>query len=285
MADTLNVALIQLRSGRDIGAKVAAIAGFVREAAAAGATYVQTPENATVMDEDKVRLVASVTTEEKSTALAAFRDLARELRIWLHIGSMAVAHPSGKLANRSLLIAPDGSIAARYDKIHMFDVDLSGAESYRESRNIEAGGTAVVVDLAGIGPASTRLGLSICYDLRFPHLYRRLAQGGAKLLAVPAAFTKQTGAAHWHVLLRARAIENGCFVLAAAQGGRHENGRETYGHSLIVAPTGEIVAEAGIEPGVLSAHIDLSVVDEFRRKIPSLTHDRNFDGPGPKAPQ
>ena len=285
MADTLNVALIQLRSGRDIGAKVAAIAGFVREAAAAGATYVQTPENATVMDEDKVRLVASVTTEETSTALAAFRDLARELRIWLHIGSMAVAHPSGKLANRSLLIAPDGSIAARYDKIHMFDVDLSGAESYRESRNIEAGGTAVVVDLAGIGPASTRLGLSICYDLRFPHLYRRLAQGGAKLLAVPAAFTKQTGAAHWHVLLRARAIENGCFVLAAAQGGRHENGRETYGHSLIVAPTGEIVAEAGIEPGVLSAHIDLSVVDEFRRKIPSLTHDRNFDGPGPKAPQ
>ncbi len=285
MADTLNVALIQLRSGRDIGANVAAIAGFVREAAAAGATYVQTPENATVMDEDKVRLVASVTTEEKSTALAAFRDLAHELRIWLHIGSMAVAHPSGKLANRSLLIAPDGSIAARYDKIHMFDVDLSGAESYRESRNIEAGGTAVVVDLAGIGPASTRLGLSICYDLRFPHLYRRLAQGGAKLLAVPAAFTKQTGAAHWHVLLRARAIENGCFVLAAAQGGRHENGRETYGHSLIVAPTGEIVAEAGIEPGVLSAHIDLSVVDEFRRKIPSLTHDRNFDGPGPKAPQ
>ena len=285
MANTLNVALIQLRSGRDIGANVAAIAGFVREAAAAGASYVQTPENATVMDEDKVRLVASVTTEEKSTALAAFRDLARELRIWLHIGSMAVAHPAGKLANRSLLIAPDGSIAARYDKIHMFDVDLGGAESYRESRNIEAGSTAVVADMGGIGPASTKLGLTICYDLRFPHLYRRLAQGGATLLAVPAAFTKQTGAAHWHVLSRARAIENGCFVLAAAQGGRHENGRETYGHSLIVAPTGEIVAEAGIEPGVLSAHIDLSCVDDFRRKIPSLTHDRNFDGPGPKATQ
>ena len=285
MANTLKIALIQLRSGRDIGANVAAIAGFVREAAAAGATYVQTPENSTVMDEDKVRLVANVTTEEKSAALGAFRALARELRIWLHIGSMAVAHPSGKLANRSLLLAPDGSIAARYDKIHMFDVDLGGAESYRESRNIEAGGTAVVADLSGIGPASTKLGLSICYDLRFPHLYRRLAHGGATLLAVPAAFTKQTGAAHWHVLLRARAIENGCFVLAAAQGGRHENGRETYGHSLIVAPTGEIVAEAGIEPGVLSAHIDLSVVDDFRRKIPSLTHDRNFDGPGPKAPQ
>jgi deaminated glutathione amidase len=274
----LHVALIQLRSGRDIGANVATIAGFVREAAAAGATYVQTPENSTVMDEDKARLIANVTSEDKSAALATFRDLARERKIWLHIGSMAVAHASGKLANRAFLIAPDGGIAARYDKIHMFDVDLGGGEAYRESANIEAGNTAVVADMAG-----TPLGLSICYDLRFPQLYRRLAQGGAKLLAVPAAFTKQTGTAHWHILLRARAIENGCFVLAAAQGGRHENGRQTYGHSLIVAPTGDIVAEAGIEPGVLSAHIDLSVVDDFRRKIPSLTHDRFFEGPSGKA--
>ncbi len=280
MGNILKVALVQLRSGRDIAANVSALSAFVREAAATGATYVQTPENSTVMDEDKARLIASVTTEDKSPALAAFRDLARDLKLWLHIGSMAVALPSGKLANRALLLAPDGSIAARYDKIHMFDVDLGGGESYRESRNFEAGTTAVVADVDGTG-----LGLSICYDLRFPQLYRRLAQGGARLLAVPAAFTKQTGLAHWHVLLRARAIENGCFVLAAAQGGRHENGRETFGHSLIVAPTGEIVAEAGIEPGILTAHLDLSVVDDFRAKIPSLTHDRPFDGPRTKAPQ
>ena len=280
MGNILKVALVQLRSGRDIAANVSALSAFVREAAAAGATYVQTPENSTVMDEDKARLIASVTTEDKSPALAAFRDLARDLKLWLHIGSMAVALPSGKLANRALLLAPDGAIAARYDKIHLFDVDLGGGESYRESRNFEAGTTAVVADVDGTG-----LGLSICYDLRFPQLYRRLAQGGARLLAVPAAFTKQTGLAHWHVLLRARAIENGCFVLAAAQGGRHENGRETFGHSLIVAPTGEIVAEAGIEPGILTAHLDLSVVDEFRAKIPSLSHDRPFDGPRTKAPQ
>ena len=280
MGNILKVALVQLRSGRDIAANVSALSAFVREAAATGATYVQTPENSTVMDEDKARLIASVTTEDKSPALAAFRDLARDLKLWLHIGSMAVALPSGKLANRALLLAPDGAIAARYDKIHLFDVDLGGGESYRESRNFEAGTTAVVADVDGTG-----LGLSICYDLRFPQLYRRLAQGGARLLAVPAAFTKQTGLAHWHVLLRARAIENGCFVLAAAQGGRHENGRETFGHSLIVAPTGEIVAEAGIEPGILTAHLDLSVVDEFRAKIPSLSHDRPFDGPRTKAPQ
>jgi len=277
-ANSLHVALIQLRSGREIDRNVATIEGFVREAAATGARYVQTPENSTVMDEDKARLIANITSEDRSAALARFRDLARELKLWFHIGSMAVAHPSGKLANRSLLIDPNGAIAARYDKIHMFDVDLGGGESYRESRNFEAGATAVVAELG-----ATRLGLSICYDLRFPYLYRSLAHGGATLLAVPSAFTNQTGAAHWHVLLRARAIENGCFVLAAAQGGGHENGRETYGHSLIVAPTGEVLAEAGIEPGLITAHIDLSGVDDFRRKIPSLTHDRLFKGPSGKA--
>jgi deaminated glutathione amidase len=273
-----HVALIQLRSGRDIGRNVAVAEGFIREAAGAGASYIQTPENTTVMDEDKARLIANVTSEEKSQALTHFRDLARELKVWVHIGSMAVAHPSGKLANRSLLIDPNGVIAARYDKIHMFDVDLGGSESYRESRNFEPGTTAVVADVEATG-----LGLTVCYDLRFPHLYRSLAQAGAKLLAVPAAFTKQTGTAHWHVLLRARAIENGCYVLAAAQGGTHENGRETYGHSLIVAPTGEVIAEAGIEPVALHAHIDLGVVDDFRRKIPSLTHDRTFTAPAGKA--
>ncbi len=275
-ANTAHVALIQLRAGRDIAANVAVIAGLVREAAALGATYVQTPENSTAMDEDKARLAANVTSEEKSAALTAFSALAAELGIWLHIGSMAVAHQSGKLANRSLLIAPDGTIAARYDKIHMFDVDLAGGESYRESRNFEAGGEAVVAQLAGTG-----LGLTICYDLRFPQLYRSLAQAGAKIIAVPSAFTVQTGKAHWHLLLRARAVENGCYVLAAAQAGRHENGRETFGHSLIVSPTGEVIAEAGIEPCVVSAHLDLSVVDDFRRRLPSLLHDRTFQRPRP----
>jgi len=270
----ISVALVQMRSGRDVAANVAALSDLVREAAAGGASYVQTPENSTTMDEDKARLIANTPVEERSSALAAFRALARDQKIWLHIGSMAVATGSGKLANRAFLISPSGEIAARYDKIHMFDVDLGGGESYRESRNFEAGSTAVTADL----PAG-RLGISICYDLRFPQLYRALAQAGASILTVPAAFTKKTGELHWHILLRARAIENGAFVLAAAQGGRHENGRETYGHSLILSPDGEVMAEAGIEPGVITAHIDLSKVDLYRRQIPSLNHDRAFADP------
>ena len=271
----LHVALVQLRSGRDVAANVAAISSLVRQAAATGAHYVQTPENSTVMDEDKARLLAGTTTEEASPPLGTFLGLARELGIWLHIGSMAVRHPSGKLANRSLLLAPDGTVAARYDKIHMFDVDLANGETYRESRNFEAGSQAVVASMA-----RTKLGMTVCYDLRFAALYRLLAQAGAAILAVPSAFTRQTGEAHWHTLLRARAIETGSYVLAAAQGGRHENGRETYGHSLIVSPDGEVLAEAGVEPGVIHAHIALSVVDEFRRRIPSLQHDRVFQLPG-----
>ena len=270
----LPVALVQMRSGRDIARNVTDLSALVREAAAGGARYVQTPENSTAMDEDKARLKAVAGTEETSPALAAFRDLARALSIWLHIGSMAIAHLNGKLANRSFLLAPDGAIAARYDKIHMFDVDLAGGETYRESANFEPGSQAVVAELPG-----GKLGLSICYDLRFPALYRALAQAGAHILAVPSAFTVQTGEAHWHVLMRARAIETGSYVLAAAQGGRHENGRETFGHSLIVAPNGAILAEAGIEPCVVRAHIDSSVVDEFRRRIPALRHDRDFAKP------
>ena len=274
MSQPFTAALVQLRSGRSIPENVANIDRLVREAARAGAQYVQTPENSTIMDEDKARLKASVTAEGESDALKVFRGLAQDLNLWLHIGSMAVAAPSGKLANRSLLIAPDGEIAARYDKIHMFDVDLPGGESYRESRNFEAGGEAVVADLPW-----GRLGLTICYDLRFPALFRALAEAGAGILAVPAAFTKQTGAAHWHTLLRARAIETGSYVLAAAQGGLHENGRETYGHSLIIAPNGEILAEAGIEPSIISAHIDLTKVEDFRRRIPSMQQDRAFGRP------
>lgn len=274
MTPKATVGLVQLRSGRDVTQNVVAIDKLVRAAARAGATYVQTPENSTVMDDDKARLKASATTEEASPALAAFCGLARELSLWLHIGSMAVAHPSGKLANRSLLIAPDGRIAARYDKIHMFDVDLAGGESYRESQTFKPGALAVTADMPW-----GRIGLTICYDLRFPALFRALAQAGAGVLAVPSAFTRQTGEAHWHTLLRARAIETGSYVLAAAQGGRHENGRETYGHSLIVAPNGEILAEAGIEPCVVTAHIDVTIVEDFRRRIPSLQADRTFNWP------
>jgi len=232
------------------------------------------------MDEDKARLVANTPTEERSAALAVFRHLARTHNIWLHIGSMAVAAGNGKLANRAFVIAPDGNIAARYDKIHLFDADLEGGESHRESRTIVPGSRAVIASLP-----EALIGVTICYDLRFPQLYRALAKAGASILTVPTAFTKRTGELHWHILVRARAIENGAFVLAAAQGGRHENGRETYGHSLIVGPNGEVIAEAGIEPCLLTAHIDLGKVDDFRGKIPSLTHDRAFSGPqfGPAA--
>ena len=277
-AKSVTVALAQMRSGRDVAANVVALTSLVRQAAASGAVYVQTPENSTVMDEDKARLMANTEGEAQSSALAAFRTLARELKIWLHIGSMAVATGSGKLANRAFVITPSGEISARYDKIHMFDVDLPGGESYRESRNFAAGGEAVIADLP-----FARLGLSICYDLRFPQLYRALAQAGAGILTVPAAFTRKTGEVHWQTLLRARAIENGAYVLAAAQGGRHDNGRETYGHSLIIAPGGEVMAEAGVDPVVLTAQLDLAKVAAFREQIPSLAHDRAFAGPDAQA--
>jgi predicted amidohydrolase len=273
-ARTLNVALIQMRSGRDVATNVAFIEQMVRQAARDGAQYVQTPENSTVMDENKTRLKANTPVETDSAALARFRALARDHKIWLHIGSMTLATGHGKLANRAFLIAPSGEIAARYDKLHMFDVDLAGGEVHRESSTIEAGTEAVVATLPMGG-----IGLSICYDLRFPQLYRALAQAGADILTVPSAFTRQTGELHWNTLLRARAIENGAYVLAAAQGGRHENGRETYGHSLIVDPNGAVIAEAGIEPAILSAQIDLAKVSAFREAIPSLKHDRAFAGP------
>ena len=274
MSGTVKIALVQMRSGRSLTGNVADAERLVREATRAGATYVQTPENTTVMDEDRERLRREAGSEEASGALQAFRALASDLGIWLHVGSMAVLVPGGKLANRSLLIAPDGAIAARYDKIHMFDVDLPGGETYRESRLFEPGGRAVVADMPW-----GRLGLTICYDLRFAALYRTLAQHGAVALTVPAAFTRVTGEAHWQVLLRARAIETGCYVLAAAQGGRHENGRETYGHSLIVAPWGEVLAEAGTDPGVITATLDLAAVSEARGRIPALRHDREFSLP------
>ena len=203
----------------------------------------QTPENTAIMELETERLLSELEVEEKAAPLKQLQALAKELGIWLHIGSLGMKLSSGKVANRSYLIGPDGEIAARYDKLHMFDVDLAGGESYRESRTFDPGATAVLADLPW-----GRLGMSICYDLRFPALYRALASGGADMIAVPAAFTRQTGEAHWRVLLRARAIETGAFVLAACQGGLHDNGRSTYGHSMIVSPWGEVLAEAGEDP-------------------------------------
>lgn len=270
----IKAALVQTRSGRDITRNMAMLDDLVRRAHGRGARYALTPENSNIMETDRERLFAVVRPEAEAPEVRHCRDLAKELGLWLHVGSMAIRVASDRLANRALLIAPDGTIAARYDKIHMFDVDLAGGESYRESRSFQAGSEAVTADLPW-----GRLGLTICYDLRFPALFRTLAQAGADVIAVPSAFTRQTGEAHWHVLLRTRAIETGCYVLAAAQGGTHETGRVTFGHSLAVAPWGEIIAEGGTEPSVIDVAIDLGSVKDSRRKVPALHHDRDFSTP------
>jgi predicted amidohydrolase len=269
---TFRAALVQLRSGRAVAPNMEVAETLIRRAAKEGAVYVQTPENTSIMELETERLLAAIETEDKSAPLAQLRDLARELGIWLHIGSLGTKLGSDRVANRSYLIGPDGAIKARYDKLHMFDVDLAGGESYRESRTFNPGSKAVVADLPW-----GRLGLSICYDLRFPVLYRALAIAGADVIAVPAAFTRQTGEAHWHVLLRARAIETGAFVLAACQGGLHENGRSTFGHSMIISPWGEVLAEAGEDPQIILADIDPGLSAEVRAKVPSLRHGRDFE--------
>jgi predicted amidohydrolase len=271
-------AAVQMRSGVDVARNVASATALIREAAAAGATYVLTPEMTTILDRDREHLLAAIAPEESDPSLASFRALARALGIHLHIGSMAIRLAGDGVANRSFLIGPDGEIVATYDKIHMFDVDLAGGESYRESRLYRPGSTSVVADLT-----DARLGLSVCYDIRFPHLYRALAKAGASVIAVPAAFTKTTGEAHWHVLLRARAIETGAFVVAAAQGGHHEDGRDTYGHSMIVDPWGKILGEAGSEPGVVVAEIDAAESATVRQRLPSLANERAFAPPTPPA--
>jgi predicted amidohydrolase len=275
---TFKAALIQMRSGVTPAANLDAAARLIDEAKLAGADYVQTPEMTNIMDGQRERFFATIQDEDTDTSLAAFRDLARKHHIFVHVGSLAIKVAHEKAANRGFLINPKGDIAARYDKIHMFDVDLAGGESYRESRNYRPGEIAINADLPW-----GRLGVTICYDLRFPALYRALAEAGATMLAIPSAFTKQTGEAHWHVLMRARAIENGCFVLAAAQGGKHENGRETFGHSLIVDPWGRILAEGGSEPGVVMAEIDQTLVTEARSRMPSLQHGRRFEMAEPIA--
>ena len=266
------VGLIQMRSGADPQANLAFVLSAIDEARRAGADYVQTPETTNIRGVNRERLFANILSDESDPTLATLREVARKLGIFVHIGSLAIKASSEKAVNRSFLIDRRGDIVARYDKIHMFDVDLAGGESYRESNTYRAGDLAVVADLPW-----GRIGLTICYDLRFPALYRALAEAGASFLAIPSAFTRQTGEAHWHVLLRARAIENGCFVFAAAQGGKHENDRETFGHSLIIDPWGRILAEGGTEPGVILAEIDPAEVAAARTKIPSLHHGRRFE--------
>jgi len=275
---TFRAGLVQMRSTRTPAENLDAAVKLIGEARAGGADYVQTPEMTNLCVRSRDELLAAIVEEENDRSLAAFRDLARRHAIWLHIGSLAVRATPEHAANRSFVIDPKGEIAARYDKIHMFDVDLAGGESYRESRSYRAGDHAVSLDLPW-----GRLGLSICYDLRFPALYRALAESGASFLAIPSAFTRQTGEAHWQTLMRARAIENGAYVIAAAQGGKHADGRETFGHSIVVDPWGTVVAEAGTDPGVVFADIDPAQVTLVRGRIPSLQHGRRFDVVAPAA--
>jgi deaminated glutathione amidase len=271
-AATFRVGLIQMRSGRAPAANVDAATKLIAEAKAGGADYVQTPEMSNILEAKRDALMAAIRPEHEDASLAAFRDTARRHGLWLHIGSLALKISPDRAVNRGFLIDPKGEIAARYDKIHMFDVDLANGESYRESRTYAPGEHAVMASLPW-----GQIGLTICYDLRFPALYRALAEAGSAFLTVPSAFTKQTGEAHWHVLNRARAIENGCYVFAAAQGGSHENGRDTFGHSLVVDPWGRVLAEGGVDPGVVMADIDLAAIAIARSRVPSLQHGRRFE--------
>lgn len=268
-------ACVQARTSADVADNIRHITALVREAAARGAVFVATPENTNIMGADPPTKLARCFPESEDPALPVFTALARELNIWLSLGSMAIRLDAGKTANRAFLIAPDGAITARYDKIHLFDVELGPGLSYRESATVRGGDRAVLADTPW-----GRLGLTICYDIRFPELYRRLAMAGAFAFTASAAFTVPTGAAHWQVLLRARAIENGAFVIAPAQGGTHASGHKTHGHSMIVGPWGDILAEVpGDEPGVLVADIDPALAAAARARLPSLEHGRPFEGP------
>jgi deaminated glutathione amidase len=272
MMTKFRAAAIQMRSGIDPQANIETLERLVGEAVAEGASYVQTPEMTGALQRDRDARATILRTEDKDPVVQAAAELAARHGIYLHIGSTAVALPEGKLANRAFLFGPDGNKIATYDKIHMFDVDLDNGESWRESATYEPGADMVLADLP-----FGRMGFAICYDIRFPHLFRAQAELGAVVLTAPAAFTRQTGEAHWHILQRARAIENGAFFISAAQGGLHEDGRETYGHSLIVSPWGKILAEANHdEPGVIVADIDTADAEAARRKIPNLKNARTF---------
>ncbi|HEX8166178.1 MAG TPA: carbon-nitrogen hydrolase family protein [Beijerinckiaceae bacterium] len=263
-------ACAQMRSGRDPLKNRDAAVALVREAASSGAHYVQTPEMTSLVERSRDALFEKIASEDRDPTLAGLREAARERGVFVHAGSLAV-RAGDKVANRAFVIDPRGDILASYDKIHLFDVDLPSGESWRESRTYSGGDRAVLA-----GTPWGYLGVTICYDVRFPALYRALAEAGASYLSAPACFTRQTGEAHWHVLHRARAIETGAFMISAAQGGTHEDGRETYGHSLIVDPWGRVLAEAGAEPGVILAEIDPAKVQDARQRIPALRHARPF---------
>lgn len=263
-----------MTSGREPAENIATASALIRQAKAAGADLIMTPEITNMLEPKRTAMLEKAVPEAKDTALAAFQALAAELQVWLLVGSLVVRGTEDRAANRSILLDPAGRIVARYDKIHMFDVEIPDGQSYRESRAYRPGDKAVLADLPW-----GRLGMTVCYDLRFAYLYRALAQAGAAFLSIPSAFTKLTGEAHWHVLLQARAIETGCFVFAPAQCGTHAGGRETFGHSLIVAPWGEVLSDGGDAPGVSLAEIDPARVEKARAMIPALRHDRAFSGP------
>ncbi|WP_054304145.1 carbon-nitrogen hydrolase family protein [Gemmobacter sp. LW-1] len=276
----MRVALVQLTVTDDPAENLPETLAFLRIAAEGGADLVLTPECTNMLSSSREHQRATLRHEDDDPTLAAIRAEAKALGIWVLIGSLGLLtqDADGRFANRSFLIGPEGEIAARYDKIHMFDVNVTETEVYRESAAYRPGAQAVVADIP-----LAKIGMTVCYDLRFPHLFRRLAQGGAQILTVPAAFNHLTGAAHWEVLLRARAIETGCFILAPAQTGFHPEsagkGRNTYGHSLAIAPWGEVLVDAGTDPGVTFVDLDLTEVEKARGRVPSLSHDRSFDGP------
>jgi deaminated glutathione amidase len=287
MSSAFTACCIQFTSARDYEPNIRVVSDLVRRARDGGADFVLTPENTGLTEPIGKLRREKARDESNHPVLAALREIARETGVWLLIGSLAVdlsrepgtAENERRLANRSYLVDPDGAVVARYDKIHMFDVDLAGGESYRESNAFRPGDRTVLAETPwGV------LGMTVCYDLRFPHLYRTLAQAGADFLAIPSAFTVPTGKAHWHVLMRARAIENGCFVFAPAQWGEHAEGRRTYGHSLIVNPWGEVLADAGEGVAIVSARIELDAIAKARRMVPSLQHDRVFSKPGLTIP-
>ena len=269
---TFKAGVVQLRSGTDEAKNLGEASALIREAAGKGADFISTPEITNLFEPDRKAIQAKTTRQQDNISVRGFSNLAKELKRWLHIGSLALKADDGRVLNRTLLFTPDGSIAAAYNKIHLYDVDLPNGDRYRESDVYQAGAEAVTVDLP-----FCNLGLAICYDVRFPLLHHALAQAGANVIVTPAAFTVPTGKAHWHVLQRARAIETGSFVITAAQGGDHQNGRFTYGHSLVVNPWGEVIAElAHDEPGVLLAEIDVAQAADARARIPTLANTRRF---------
>ena len=272
----VKIAIFQMRSGIDVAANAAALVGAVEQAAAAGAAMLFTPEMSGLLDSDQVRAGALVRSEGEDQVLSAVRSAAKANGIWVHLGSLALREGGGKLVNRGFVIDASGEIAARYDKIHLFDVDLPTGESWRESAVYQAGDAAVVVRDTPVGT----LGLTICYDLRFPAIFERLSEAGADVIAVPAAFTVPTGQAHWHVLLRARAIEAGLFVVAAAQSGRHDDGRATFGHSLVVDPWGEVLVDGDDGEKLLFAELELERIAEVRSRIPVMRHRRAIPAVG-----